>query len=356
MRWDHLYLAALGTYLPSQRESAASAVADGLFDAQEYERYECRGVTVAGADEPPPDMAVWAARRALSQSDHGDADFALLLHASMYHQGRDLWTPAHYVQRGTIGGPALAVDVYQGANGSLAALELAASHLMAREGGPPAALITCADSFPLPGFDRWRSDSDCVFGDGAVAAVLSRDHGPLRLLATASVSDPELEPVFRGNGGWTTAPHLDCRPIDLRGRKQEWMREQADVPAVYGRVAANARAAVDQALQDAGVALGDIELLVHANIARPLAEAQFHHALGIPAQRTTYEWGRDIGHVGGADQLLGLDHLMESGRLAAGQRVLLVGAGMGFTWTAAVLEMSGPAAPQARRRRGWFRR
>jgi len=227
MRWDHLYLAALGTYLPSQRESAATAVADGLFDAQEYERYECRGVTVAGADEPPPDMAVWAARRALSQSDHGDADFALLLHASMYHQGRDLWTPAHYVQRGTIGGPALAVDVYQGANGSLAALELAASHLMAREGGPPAALITCADSFPLPGFDRWRSDSDCVFGDGAVAAVLSRDHGPLRLLATASVSDPELEPVFRGNGGWTTAPHLDSRPIDLRGRKQEWMREQA---------------------------------------------------------------------------------------------------------------------------------
>jgi hypothetical protein len=46
---------------------------------------------------------------------------------------------------------------------------------------------------------------------------------------------------------------------------------------------------------------------------------------------------------------------MESGRLAAGQRVLLVGAGMGFTWTAAVVEMSGPAARQERRR-GWFRR
>jgi len=121
-------------------------------------------------------------------------------------------------------------------------------------------------------------------------------------------------------------------------------------------VAANARTVVDQALQDAGVALGDIELLVHANVARPLAEAQFHQGLGIPAERTTYEWGRDIGHVGGADQLLGLDHLVESGRLEPRQRVLLIGAGMGFTWTAAVVEMNGPAAPQAGGRRKWFRR
>jgi 3-oxoacyl-[acyl-carrier-protein] synthase-3 len=356
MRWDGLYLAALGAYLPEKRETATAAVAAGQFDPAECDRYEARAVAVAGPDEPPPDMAVWAARRALERGEHRNDEFALLVHASMYYQGRDLWTPAHYVQQATIGGPGVALDIYQAANGGLAALELAAAYLTARTDGP-AALITCADSFPRPGFDRWRSDSDCVFGDGAAAVVLSRDHGPMRLLSTVSTSVPELEPVFRGTSGWTAAPHLNGGPVDLRQRKLAWLAEQPDPAAVFGRLAARIGATIQRALGDAGVSRDAVDLLVHANLARPLAESQFHQPLGFKAEDTTYEWGRDVGHVGGADQLLGLDHLVESGRLRPGQRVLLVGVGMGFTCTAAVVEMTGPDAPggtqQPRRRRWW---
>ena len=337
MKWENLYIAGLGSCLPPGR-SAADAVAAGEFDAREHAEYQVRAVTVAPPGVPAVDLAVRAARQALDRSGVRAADVDLVLHASMYHQGQDLWTPAHYIQREVLGGGALALEVGQGANGGLAATELAASHLAARPGAD-AVLVTCADSFQLPGFDRWRSDSECVFGDGAAALVLSRRGGPLRLRSTASASDPELEPVFRGQDGWTTAPGSRPGPVDLRGRKQAWLAGAPDVAAVMGGVTARMRGVVDRALTDAGVGLAEISLLVHANISTLLAEAQFHKPLGIDAGRTTLDWGRDIGHVGGADQLLGLNQLMSSGRARSGDLVLLIGAGMGFSWTAAVVEV-----------------
>ncbi len=101
---------------------------------------------------------------------------------------------------------------------------------------------------------------------------------------------------------------------------------------------------VGQALRDAGTTLGQITHLLHANFGTPFAESQFHKPLGIDAGRTLHDWGLDVGHVGGADQLLGLHQLMESGRGRRGDLILLVGAAMGFSWSAAVMEVTNWAA------------
>ncbi|WP_441251004.1 ketoacyl-ACP synthase III family protein [Kitasatospora sp. McL0602] len=338
MKWDNLYIAGLGAYLPPPT-SAADAAASGAFDQQEYLDYQIRAVTVAPPGMPAVDMAVAAASRAVRRSGHKTADFGLVLHASMYHQGQDMWTPAHYVQREVIGGTAMALDIQPGANGGLAATELAASHLASRP-DHRAVLVTCADAFRGPGFDRWRSDNNGVFGDGAAALVLSRYGGPLQLRSTASAATPELEPVFRGYDGWTDSPFSRPGAVDLRGRKLAWLANEPDPAAAMGGLAERLHAVVGQALRDAGTTLGEISYLVHANFGTPFAEVQFHKPLGIDAGRTMHDWGLDVGHVGGADQLLGLHQLLESGRARQGDLILLIGAAMGFSWSAAVVQVT----------------
>lgn len=60
--------------------------------------------------------------------------------------------------------------------------------------------------------------------------------------------------------------------------------------------------------------------------------------LGIPQEKV---WGPtigDVGHVISGDNVVNLDALIESGRIEPGQRLLLVMAGFGLNWQAAVLE------------------
>ena len=68
-------------------------------------------------------------------------------------------------------------------------------------------------------------------------------------------------------------------------------------------------------------------------------ESSFIRPLGLDLDRTTWSWSRSVGHLGAGDQFAGLDHLVATGALAAGQRVLLLGVGAGFSWSAVVLEV-----------------
>ena len=86
MRLDEVYIAGLGVYLP-EIMSIPDAVANGLYDPELAAESGWTGVAVAGT-MPAPDMAVLAARRALHDSGHSPAEFALLVHARNLPQGR----------------------------------------------------------------------------------------------------------------------------------------------------------------------------------------------------------------------------------------------------------------------------
>ncbi len=339
MRWDNLYVAGLGAYLPEQVQTAEEAVALGQYDAEESIGNGIRAVRVANDEEAPPVMAAAAGNQAVQRSGVAHEDFGLVLHASIGHQGQEFWTPANYVQNETVGGTGSALEIKQGSNGGLAATELAASYLASRP-DVPAALITVADAFKPPYFDRWASDNQQVYGDGAGALVLSTRGGFAKLLSTASLTDSSLEPVYRGVHGWTKAPFEDGKPVDLRSRKSDYLLRHEDAyEQVIGQMTAHAGTVLQAALDDADTKLSDTQFFVHANIAESIANFSFYMMLGIDRSTTTYDWGQDIGHCGGADQLLGLNHLIETGRPQPGDKIVAMGVGVGFMWTVAVLEI-----------------
>lgn len=334
MRWNEMYIAGTGSCFP-ERDDCARAVAEGRYDAHEHERNGYRSISVGG-DLCAADMAVAAARPALARSGHTGDDIGLVLHATVHHQGQDHWTPASYVQRQAVGGRAPAVEIRQGSNGGLAGLDLALSHLTVRQ-DQNAVLVTTADKFCPPVYDRYNSDKWMVLGDGGSAAVVSRRGGFARVVATVTDSDPDLEEMYRGDR-FTDTPFATGLPLDLRERKREYM-DRVGLPEVALRCSEGLQNVVKGALGDACTDLDGIARFVFPNVGKSLVQWDYLDTFGIDEERTTWEWGSGIGHAGAGDQFGGLDHLVGTGTLNAGDKVVLAGSGIGFSWACAVLEI-----------------
>jgi 3-oxoacyl-[acyl-carrier-protein] synthase-3 len=335
MAFESMYIAGTGRRLPDQL-TVEEAEKQGLCENRLIWRSDFASVCVS-AQESAPEMAAHAARSALRQAACDPEEISLILHANTYYQGHDLWPPALYIQREAVGNRCPAIEIRQMSNGGLAALELAASYLVA-DSSRSHALVTTGDRFCLPGYDRWRSDPGTICGDGGAAAVLSTRGGFARLHSLASVSDPGLEKIARGNDPFGDAPFSTRMPIDLDRCRAELVKERG-LDEVLDRIDSGQRETFKQALSDARVELSDIDWFVLPSLGKSRLKAHFLDPFDINLDQTTWSWGRTIGHLGAGDQIAGLGHLVESGTLVPGQRCLLAGVGAGFSWSAAVVEI-----------------
>lgn len=330
-----LYIDGIGTWLPP-RVHTEEAVADGRFHAALARTTEVVSVAVAG-EESAPEMAVRAARTALARAHARSADIDLVLHASFFYQGHDLWAPASYVQHKAVGNSCPAMEVGQVSNGAMAAMELAGAYL-AVDSGRSAALVTTGDKFCPPGFDRWHSDPGTVYGDGGTAMVLSRRTGFARLLSLVTVSTPELEGMHRGDDPFAAAPFQHRPQVDLEACKRDFLAGTGTSYAV-ALVSSGQESAIKQALAAADLGLDDIDRIVLPHLGRRRLQAAYFATFGINPARTTWLWSRTVGHLGAGDPIAGLDHLVSTGALDAGDTCLLVSVGAGFNWSCAVVEI-----------------
>ncbi|MFI1869661.1 ketoacyl-ACP synthase III family protein [Streptomyces jumonjinensis] len=334
MRWEGVYVAGTGVWLGGP-ESARAAMESGRYDAEQYAADEIVSVSVADESMAPPDMAVHAATTALKRSGLDGSEVDLLIHSGIWFQGVEMWPAASYVAGHALGRGVPAIGLDQECNGGLGALELAARQVSGRPGAG-AAMVTTGDRFGAPLVERWSSEPGFVYGDGGAALLLSGRGGFARLVSTATGADNSLEAVVRGPG---LRPLPSAEPLDLLGRVGHYMRSLGSVREATERVAAVVTSVVDTVLADAGVTRGEIDRVVALASGRGRLEWQLPQLLGIPVERSTWDFARRVGHLGAGDQIAGFNDLLERGELGAGDRVLFVGGGSGFSCTCAVVEM-----------------
>lgn len=319
----------LGELLPVRQ-----AVADGRYAATDAAEAGMTSVSVSA--EPPPEMAVRAGRLALGPERPG-----LHLHGAARFQGIDLWSASCWIANQLLPGPlaGLSMEVNALCNSGLAALELAATTLTARP-DLGRALVTVADWFPESAVDRWNLDSGVLLGDGGAAAVLGRGGGRLRLLSCVSWSDPSLEGLQRGGEPFHAASPAALKPLVLRRLAREFYavsgRSPSDVVAAH---VTGVRTVVAQALAEAGTTLAEARWVVPPFVGRTAFRFGYAQPLGLDPARTLLDLGLTTGHMGGADHLYALDHLVRGDLLAPGDKVVLIGVGGGFTFSCAVFEV-----------------
>jgi clorobiocin biosynthesis protein CloN2 len=340
MRVRDVFLSGIGVYLPEKIESIDSAVAQGLFPAEEVEARGYTGAMVAG-DTPPPEMALRAARDALKNGGVNPEDLAALLYAGVWHQGPDGWGPQYYLQRYLVGDDLLAVEIRHGCNGTFSGIELAVGILRA-EPERKAALVAASDNFGTPLFRRWDSGAqNSVMGDGASAVVLTKESGFARLLSICTTSYSELEEADRAGEPLFPPGITEGRVLDYKTRYAAYGRKLVAEnigPEILIVHEQRSTGCLTRALAEAEVAADDIKRVIIHNVARGDAAA-YLSGLGFPLEKSSWDYGSGIGHVGASDHLISLHHLLATGQLGVGDHVLLAGMSPGVTYKAAVVQI-----------------
>jgi 3-oxoacyl-[acyl-carrier-protein] synthase III len=343
MRIQDLYIKAIGTYLPDEKLTLEQAedlgyAADDLIDEVLDMDYDYEYIRVAG-DMPSVDMAVHAARESLKGSG-GQAD--LFIYAPMFRQGPDGWSAAGYVLRELGLNEVAGHEVAQGANGILAALQAASGWLALSPGAT--ALVATSLNAGSPYLDRCRSaGSKTILGDGAAAAVLGCDGGIARVDAINSVMFPRFEEMHRG-----LAPLFEENKlrsvVRATDRSREFtFKEDMNPLGLIKEISRMKTETAQRSLDEAGLKASDLARVIHPHVSPVVVDMSVIRPLGLSSEQATWDFGRTVGHIGAADYLLSLDHLLKAGELSAGDHVLMVGSSAGFNVSSAVLTITGDA-------------
>lgn len=336
MRTADMYLNGIGSVIPPVFP-VERAVADGLYPALEAEVHEYLGVAIAG-ERPAPDMALEAAQTALKRADIEPTGLSLLLYTGTWHQGPDGWPPQAYLQRHLVGGRVPAMSVRQGCNGLFDALELAACYLRA-EPERDSALLVAADNYGTPMIDRWRIAPGMIAGDAAVAVAVTKNAGFARLLSVTSLGLPTAEELHRSGEPLFPPTVTDGRPQDFTARLEHYRANPPDEAGVLTQVPALMLELVEKAVAEAGIGIKDLARVAFETHSREVVEQRVMVPLGLDIERSTWEFGRRIGHCGASDQFLALEHLLMAGELAPGDHLLLLGQAPGMVLSAAVVQV-----------------
>lgn len=339
MRPNDLYVSGLGAYLP-ERMSSRRAIELGLYNETLMLDSGVTGTLVAG-DTPPVDMAVRAARDALSRAGCEASAVDFLIHSCVLQQGPTMWYPGGYVLRELGCEDAAAFEVRQGCNGMLAALELAAGQFAA-DPDRTTALLTTADNFSSPLGDRWQGyGPGTVIGDAASAVVLSTAGGIAQVRAVNQSVVPEFEGLHRG-----AEPLFDTsgrETVDMVARARHFGRTHRPLAEVNEVIAERQAEVARRSLKEAGIDVGDVARAIYVNQGQYLVGQFFLDPLGLPEEKSTWDFGRTVGHLAASDHVVALDHLVTTGQVGPGDHVLLAGAAPGFVVSSAVLTISANA-------------
>jgi 3-oxoacyl-[acyl-carrier-protein] synthase-3 len=264
----------------------------------------------AAPDESTADLAVAAARRALSDAGLQPADVDLVVLATMTPD--ELTPNTGPVVANALGIGVGAYDIGAACTGWLSALSVGAAQV--ETGRADCVLVIGSETL-----SRVTNPEDkrtaALFGDGAGAVVLSPEGegaiGPVVLATDGGMAD-------------TIWADHDERFIHMDGHD------------TFNKAVRVLVDSTREACEQAGVTLDDIDLFVYhqanGRILKSVAER-----LELPADRVA-DYIAETGNTSAASIPLVLSLLREDGRLRPGQRLLLSAVGAGFTWGAGVVE------------------
>jgi len=315
----HSRIAGTGRYLPAEvltNDALAARVATS--DEWIRTRTGIRQRHIAAAGERTSDLALAASRLALEDAGLPPADVDLIIVATTTPD--DIFpSTACEVQAGlgTHGGPAF--DVQAVCSGFVYALALADRMIASRMARN--ALVVGAEIYSR--ILDWSDRGTCVlFGDGAGAVVLLPSEAPgilsAHLHADGRYRDILCVPGHVRDGVVTGRPFVH---MDGQGVFKFAVRVLADV--------------AEEALVANGMKAADVDWLIphQANVRIMDATAR---KLGIPPERVVSTVDLHA-NTSAASIPLAIDVARRDGRIRAGDHLLLLGVGGGFTWGSVLL-------------------
>ena len=325
-------IAATGSYLPARVVTNDDLVALGApLTPEEIERLSgIRERRWAAEDEATSDLAIAACRDALTRAgcSASDVDRLVLGTVSPDHASP---SAACIVQHALGMGQSPALDVTASCSGFLYALDVAARAVLT---GDERALA-CAADVRSRFLDMGDRATCALFGDGAGAAVLARCAPGEGISAIGLAADGSGAKSVNVPAGGSRAPATR----ETVERREHTIRMDAG-PQVYLAAIEGMVETAERLLEAAGSSLAEVDLIVPHQPNRRILDRMVR-LMRVPAEKMYVNVER-TGNVSGATCAIALDQALREGRIRAGDRVLLLAAGAGYT-SGAALFVAGEA-------------
>jgi len=331
-----VFIADLAHYVPERFESAAEiGAATGIPEAVLIEKFGLAGKHRARAEEHVSDMCISAARPIIERRRGADGIDAVMYFGSHWKDNM-VWQVAPRVQE-ALGIDGYAFESINTSAGAPVAVKIARDMLAADEDLRSILLVAASRESGIIDYENSRSRFAFNFGDGAVAVLMQREEGAGEVLGSSILSDGSFSHHVHMPGGGSAHPAshetIDSRMHFLDVFDGEEMKRRLD-PITIKRFVEVAR----EALERSGHELADLDWFLPIHMKRSIHETLLKE-LGVAAERSIYL--DHFGHMSAVDPLLSLSMLRAEGRLRAGDLVLMLAAGTGYTWAASVVRWGG---------------
>jgi 3-oxoacyl-[acyl-carrier-protein] synthase III len=281
---------------------------------------------IAAKDEHTSDMATKAALKALEQAKIAPADIDLILVATATP---DMLFPATacFVQKKIGATKAACLDISAACAGFLFGIEIAQQFITSHTHD----IVLVIGAEKLSSITNWTDRNTCVlFGDGAGAAILKHRGSRHGVISSHIGSDGQFTEILLMPGGGSRCPitkdnadrHLAT--IHMSGKE---VYKQAVIAMIDSS---------KKALEKAGLSIDDIACVIPHQANLRIIEA-IADRLKIPIEKFYVNLDK-YGNTSAAAVAMALDEANRSGRIKAGDYILMVVFGGGLTWASTIIE------------------
>lgn len=330
----HAGIIGLGTWLPSGRVDAAElAAATGLPEDVVALKFGVKGKPVAGPGETTAFMGLAAARKALADAGIEGGEVDLVIWCGAQHKDYPCWLAGLYVAEQVGARRAWSFDMEAMCGSMMAALDVAKALLLSHPELRTVLLVSGYRNNDLIDLKVPQTRFMLDIGSGGSALVLRKDAGRNAVLASAFRGDGSLSELCvvptLGSRAWPPVPEDVSRAHFVVPDEEAFKRKLGEVtmPNFY--------AVIREAMRHSGFEGSAIDYLAILHFKRSAHDAVLEE-LGLRQDQSTYL--DEYGHLGQNDQVLSLELGLRDGKVKDGDKVVFVGAGLGFVWAATVIQ------------------
>lgn len=327
-------IAGTASYLPRRQMTASEISAlSGIPEDVIVERFGLSGKHIALPGEHVTDMAAQAGKQVLAETGTDPADLDAVVYFGSTWKDHAVWHAAPRITHLLGARRAFALELDYVSCGTPVAFRVCRDLMVAEPHLKRVLAVAASRESYLLDYTNSRSRFAFNFGDGAAAALFTRDGGVAEVLGSEMVTDGSFAHQVRVPAGGSAEPASE--ETVKNGRHLLDVFDPVSMKEGLDRVSLpNFVRVAEGALRRSGFGLGDVAQLCVLHMKRSMHEGLLA-ALGVPADRALYL--EDTGHMSGVDPLLALDRAARLGRLAPDDVVLLLAAGTGYTWAATAL-------------------
>ena len=335
-------IVSTGMYLPEPVLTAADIAAEsGLPEWVVREKLGIDQKHMAGPDDHPNQMAIWAAQDCLSRCDVSPEEIDVVLCTTEEWKEYIQWTAGIDLAYEIGATNAWGVDLHMRCCTTISALKMARDMMIA---DPEVNTVLIGGGYRVGDFINLKNKRISFafnIGAGAGAMLLRKNWPRNHVLGACMMTDGSMSKnlVIPASGTIQF-------PTDEAVEKGLFYLDLFDAEAMKSRLQAvsmdNWMRCVDEALrksqgdrQGRPYTRADLGFLNMIHVKRS-AYVDMLQQLGLTEEQGVYN--SDYGHIGEQDSIINIIKGVEQGRLKDGDLMVIIGAGVGYVWGAACVK------------------